>query len=143
MRPHHVHVEHTFTQPVERVFAFLAEHENLGAIFSPLRVERIADGQTERNGVGSARRLSMFGLLPFVETVAAVVPNERIVYNITKGGPMKDHEGVMTFSSRPGGGSHLDYRIRFASAIPGLAAVVARAVKRSIVQGLKKVDRVA
>ena len=143
MRAHHVHVEHTFAQPVERVFAFLAEHENLGAIFSPLRVERERDGHTERNGVGSARRLSLFGLLPFVETVAAVVPNERIVYNITKGGPMKDHEGVMTFSSTPNGGSRLDYRIRFASAVPGLAAIMQRAVTRSIVQGLKKVDKAA
>ena len=143
MRAHHVHVEHTFTQPVERVFAFLAEHENLGAIFSPLRVERERDGQTERNGVGSARRLSFFGLMPFVETVAAVVPNERIVYNITKGGPMKDHEGVMAFSTTPSGGSHLDYRIRFASAVPGLAAIVSRAVKRSIVAGLKKVYKLA
>lgn len=143
MRAHHVHVEHTFTQPVERVFAFLAEHENLGSIFSPLRVERANDGQTERNGVGSARRLSFFGLMPFIETVTAVVPNERIVYTITKGGPMKNHEGVMAFSSTSGGGSHLDYRIRFGSAVPGLAAVVARAVKRSIVAGLKKVDRAA
>jgi hypothetical protein len=143
MRAHHVHVEHDFTQPVERVFAFLAEHENLGAIFSPLRVERACDGQTERNGVGSARRLSVFGLMPFVETVSAVVPNERIVYNITKGGPMKDHEGVMAFSTPPSGGSHLDYRIRFASAVPGLAPIVARAVKRSILQGLKKVDKAA
>lgn len=143
MRLQHVHVQHDFAQPVERVFAFLSEHENLGAIFSPLRVERERDGLSERNGVGSARKLSFFGLLPFVETVTEVVPNERIVYTITKGGPMRDHQGVMAFSSRPGGGSHLDYRIRFGSPVPGLAAIVKRAVTRSIVAGLKKVDRAA
>ncbi len=143
MRLQHVHVEQDFVQPVERVFAFLSEHENLGAIFSPLRVERLRDGSTERNGVGSTRRLSLFGLLPFDETVVEVVPNERIVYTITKGGPMRDHEGRMIFSTRPGGGSHLDYRIRFGSPVPGLAAIVKRAVTRSIAEGLKKVDRSA
>ncbi len=53
MRLHHIHVQRDFTQPVERVFAYLAEHENLGAIFKPLRVERVRDGQSARNGVGS------------------------------------------------------------------------------------------
>jgi uncharacterized protein YndB with AHSA1/START domain len=139
MRLQHVHVERDFEQPVERVFAHLAEHEHLTAIFAPLRVERVRDGETERNGVGSCRRLSLFGLLPFEETVTAVVPNERIVYRITKGGPMRDHEGTMTFSPRPDGGSHLDYRIRFGSAVPGLAPVVKRAVTRSIATGLRRV----
>ncbi|MGB2712295.1 MAG: SRPBCC family protein [Conexibacter sp.] len=143
MRLQHVHVQQDFAQPVERVYAYLSEHENLGVIFKPLRVVRVRDGQTERNGVGSTRRLSFFGLMPFDETVTAVLPNERIVYTITKGGPMKDHEGVMAFSARPDGGSHLDYRIRFASAVPGLAAIVKRAVTRSITAGLKKVDRAA
>jgi hypothetical protein len=143
MRLRHVHVTHDFTQPVERVFAFLAEHENLGAIFSPLRVKRVRDGATERNGVGSTRRLSLFGLLPFDETVTAVIPNERIVYTITQGGPMRDHEGVMAFSAGQNGGSRLDYSIRFSSPVPGLAAIVKRAVTRSITAGLKQVDRAA
>jgi uncharacterized protein YndB with AHSA1/START domain len=136
----HVHVRHDFAQPVERVFAYLSEHENLGVIFSPLRVARVRDGATERNGVGSTRRLSLFGLLPFDETVTAVVPNERIVYTITTGGPMRDHEGVMAFAARPEGGSSLDYRIQFSSPVPGLAAIVKRAVTRSITVGLRKVD---
>jgi uncharacterized protein YndB with AHSA1/START domain len=143
MRLQHVHVTHTFAQPVERVFAFLSEHENLGAIFSPLQVKRVRDGATERNGVGSTRRLSLFGLLPFDETVTEVVPDERIVYTITNGGPMRDHEGVMAFSAGPNGGSRLDYRIRFSSPVPGLAAIVKRAVTRSITAGLKQVDRSA
>jgi uncharacterized protein YndB with AHSA1/START domain len=142
MRAHHVHVEHDFALPVERAFAFLAEHENLGVIF-PTRVERVRDGETERNGVGSCRRLSFSGLLPFEETVTEVVPNERIVYRITRGTPLRGHEGVMTFSSLPNGGSHLDYRIRLASPVPGLAAIVKRALTRSIADGLAKVDRAA
>lgn len=143
MRLQHVHVQHDFAQPVERIFAYLSEHENLAAIFAPLRVERVRDGETLRNGVGSCRRLSFFGLLPFEETVTAVVVNERIVYTITQGGPMRDHEGVMAFSSTPAGGSRLDYRIHFGAAVPGLAAIAKRAVTRSITAGLRKVERAA
>jgi uncharacterized protein YndB with AHSA1/START domain len=140
MRLRHVHVIHEFQAPVERVFAYLAEHENLEALFGT-RIERVRDGDTERNGVGSCRRLSFNGLLPFEETVTEAVPNERIVYRITKGTPMRDHEGVMAFSSANGGGSRLDYRIRFGSAVPFLAVTLARVLHGRIAGGLRKLDR--
>lgn len=136
----HVHVTQDFGAPVERVFAYLAEHENLAALFGT-RVERVRDGETERNGVGSCRRLSFNGLLPFEETVTGFAPNERIVYRITKGTPMRDHEGTMAFSATPGGGTHLDYRIRFGSAVPGLAPLIARVLHGRIAAGLRKLDR--
>ncbi|HET6448187.1 MAG TPA: SRPBCC family protein [Conexibacter sp.] len=140
MRLSHVHVTHDFRAPVERVFAYLAEHENLAQLFGT-RIERMSDGTTERNGVGSCRRLSFWGLLPFEETVTELVRNERIVYRITKGSPMRDHEGLMAFSPTSGGGTRLDYRIQFGSAVPGLAAVVARALHGNIARGLRKLDR--
>jgi uncharacterized protein YndB with AHSA1/START domain len=140
MRLHHVHVTHDFSAPVERVFAYLSEHENLSPLFG-IRVERVRDGATERNGVGSCRRLSFFGLLPFEETVSDVVPNERIVYHITKGSPMRDHEGVMVFSAGPNGGTHLDYRIRLGAPVPGLAFVISRVVASRVAGGLRKLDR--
>lgn len=136
----HVHVTHDFRAPVERVFAYLAEHENLGALFGT-RIERVRDGETERNGVGSCRRLSFHGLLPFEETVTEMVPDERIAYRITKGSPMRDHEGTMAFASTADGGTLLDYRIRFGSAVPGLAPVVARVLHGNIARGLRKLDR--
>jgi uncharacterized protein YndB with AHSA1/START domain len=136
----HVHVTHDFRAPVERVFAYLAEHENLATLFGT-RIERVRDGETERNGVGSCRRLSFYGLLPFEETVTELVPDERIVYRITKGSPMRDHEGTMAFTSAGNGGTHLDYRIRFGSAVPGLAPVVAGALHGNIARGLRKLDR--
>jgi len=136
----HVHVTHDFRAPVERVFAYLAEHENLATLFGT-RVERVRDGETERNGVGSCRRLSFWGLLPFEETVTAFAPNERIVYRITKGSPMRDHEGVMAFAANGDGGAHLDYRIQLGSPVPGLAAVVARVLDANIARGLRTLDR--
>jgi uncharacterized protein YndB with AHSA1/START domain len=140
MRLHHVHVTHDFSAPPERVYAYLAEHENLSALFG-IRVERVRDGETERNGVGSCRRLSFFGALPFEETVTEVVPNERIVYRITRGSPMRGHEGVMAFSPTAGGGTHLDYRIKLGSVVPGLALAISRVLTGRIAGGLRKLDR--
>ncbi len=140
MRLSHVHVTHDFSAPVERVFAYLAEHENLEALFGT-RIERVRDGDTERNGVGSCRRLSFNGLLPFEETVTEVVPDERIVYRITKGSPMRGHQGTMDFAPTSGGGTHLDYRIRLGSAVPGLAPLIAKVLHGRIAAGLRKLDR--
>mgnify|MGYP000321257880 CR=1 FL=1 len=134
-----VHVTHDFSAPVERVYEYLAEHEHLGALFG-VRVERVRDGDVDRNGVGSVRRLSFAGLLPFEETVTAAEPNERIEYEVTKGSPLRNHSGVMVFSSTPTG-SHLDYTIRFDAAVPGVAAIVATALRRSIPRGLAKAER--
>jgi uncharacterized protein YndB with AHSA1/START domain len=138
-RVQQVLVERDFSQPAERVFAYLSEHENLGVIF-PTRVERVRDGENgERNGVGSVRRLSFRGLMPFEETVTGMEPNRRIEYRITKGTPLRGHRGEMLFSERDGGGSHLRYEIVLGSAVPGVARIVASSLRRSIAKGLDKV----
>jgi uncharacterized protein YndB with AHSA1/START domain len=140
MRAHHVKVEHRFTKPPERVFAYLAEHENLADLFGA-KVTRLRDGEGgERNGVGSVRRLQIGPAPPFEETVTEFVQPERIVYKITKGSPLRGHVGVMTFAP-DGGGTRFDYDIRLASLIPGLAALVRLSLTRSINQGLPKVEQ--
>jgi uncharacterized protein YndB with AHSA1/START domain len=138
-RVQQVLIERDFDQPVDRLFDYLSEHENLGVIF-PMRVERVRDGQNgARNGVGSVRRLSMRGLMPFEETVTSVEPNRRIEYRITKGTPLRGHRGEMLFSERDGGGSHLRYEIVFGAAVPGIDRVVAASLRRSIAKGLDTV----
>jgi hypothetical protein len=136
-------VEQDFTVPVERSFAFLSEHENLTALF-PAKIKRLKDGDDgTRNGVGSVRQLRIAILPPFEETKTKVVENELVEYRITKGSPLKGHEGRMTFTSLPNGGSHLKYEIQFGSKIPGLDVIVAKALTRDITKGLAKVDRLA
>jgi len=142
MREHWVHVEQDFELPVERVYPFLSEHENLGPLFGA-KITRIRDGETERNGVGSARLVKV-GPAPAVEeTVTKVIPNELIEYRITHGGPMRNHIGIMKFTALPGTGSHLDYRIRVSTRIPGLASVLTAVLSKNIAKGLKTVDRSA
>jgi uncharacterized protein YndB with AHSA1/START domain len=141
MRAHHVHVEHDFAKPPERVFSYLAEHENLAEVFGA-KVTRLRDGEDgQRNGVGSVRQLRIGPLPPFEETVTEFVPAERIVYRITKGSPLRDHLGVMEFAPAPGGGTRFVYDIRLGAPIPGLALLVRAALTRSITRSLGKVDR--
>jgi uncharacterized protein YndB with AHSA1/START domain len=133
-----IDITHEFTAPVDRVFDHLAEHENLGPIFG-IRVERAKDGNTDRNGVGSVRRLSLNGLMPFEETVTDFRPNELIEYTITKGTPIKDHLGTMRFSATAGGGTSLHYVIDI-DGPPVITPLVAMQLRRSIAGGLKKVN---
>ncbi|MEA2146484.1 MAG: hypothetical protein QOG59_2071 [Solirubrobacteraceae bacterium] len=132
-----VHVTQEFRQPVEDVFAYLGEHENLGPLFGA-KITRVRDGSDgTRNGTGSARELRIGPLPRFVETNVEVVPNELIRYRITQGGVLKDHEGVMRFS-RQGGGSRLDYTIQFDGKAPGLGPVVKVGLTRSISKALHR-----
>ncbi len=135
-----MHVEHDFAKPPQRIFAYLAEHENLAEVFGS-KVTRLRDGEAgERNGVGSLRQLRIGPLPPFEETVTEFVPAERIVYRITKGSPLRGHVGVMSFAPAAGG-TRFVYDIRLASPVPGLALLVRAALTRSITQALAKVER--
>ena len=133
-----IKIDHDFSLPVERVYAYLAEHENLEALFGA-KVARVRDGDTSRNGTGSVRQLRIGILPPFEETVIVAVPNERIDYKITKGSPLRNHHGSMIFASN-GAGSHLQYSIEFGAVLPGLDRVIKAGLERTIRRGLKTVD---
>jgi uncharacterized protein YndB with AHSA1/START domain len=132
-----VHVTQDFPRPVEQVFAYLAEHENLAPVFGT-KIRRINDGTDgSRNGTGSAREMRVGPLPPFVETNVEVVPNELIRYRITKGGILKDHEGALRFTSR-GDGSHLDWTITFDGKAPGIGPFVKSKLTRDVSRAMRK-----
>jgi uncharacterized protein YndB with AHSA1/START domain len=132
-----VHVIQDFPQPVEQVFSYLGEPENLEPLFGA-KIKRLTDGEDgTRNGVGASRELRVGPLPGFVETNTEVVPNELIRYRITKGGVLRDHEGVMRFS-RNGGGSQVDYTIVFDGKAPGIGPLVKTMLTRSISKGLRR-----
>lgn len=142
MRARHVHIEHDFDKPPERIFAHLAEHENLAEVFGA-KVTRLRDGDDHRNGVGSVRRLQIGPLPPFEETVTEFVPSQRIVYRITKGSPLRGHVGTMSFEPTGAGGTRFVYDIRIASPIPGIAPIVHASLTRSIARSLAGVQAAA
>ena len=136
-----VRVQHEFQAAPGAVYEYFAEHENMATVFSPARVVRVRDGETERNGVGSVRRLSFAGLLPFEETVTKAVPGELIEYRITKGTPLRHHLGTMRFAPAGEGGTRLDYSIELDAAAPGLARAVAAVLRSRVAAGLQRADR--
>ncbi len=139
----HLRFSQDYTLPVERVFDFVSEHENLSVLF-PGTVKRVRDGEDgTRNGVGSTRAIGIGPGPKIIETNTVVVPNERIEYKITGGPPVKHHHGTMRFSSLPDGGSRLEYDIELDLHVPGSGALVGAALKRSITNGLKKVETLA
>jgi hypothetical protein len=134
-------IDRDFALPAGRIFAHLSEHENLGPLFGA-RVTRVRDGDTDRNGVGSVRRLRIAVLPAFEETVTRVLPDELIEYRITRGSPLRGHRGIMVFTAT-GTGCHLRYTITFSSVVPGLAALVSIALRRNVSRGLQRVDGIA
>lgn len=135
MAQQHIEVVQEFSKPVEEVFAYLADHNNLSKVFG-IPVKRIRDGKGDVNGVGSVRALG-FAPLATEETVVAIEPNELIEYTITKnGGPLQNHYGRMVFS-KTARGSRLEWTITFDS-LPVLGTVVNKVLKTGITRGLGK-----
>lgn len=133
-----IEINRSFPFPVEKLFDFLSDHENLELIFAPARIRRIKDGVDTPNGVGSVRRMRILLAPPFEETVTEVVPNERIAYRISKGSPLKNHQGVMSFSAQPDGGSQLHYVITFQGKLPLVGPLVKAGLQRGIERGLSR-----
>jgi uncharacterized protein YndB with AHSA1/START domain len=136
--PIRVNVTHTYTSDPKTVFEALSEHENLGPVFGA-KITRTRDGDTDRNGVGSSRKLNIGPLPPITETVVVFEPNTNIEYKITRGGfPLKDHYGVQRLTPTADGGTKIDYTIAFNTAIPGMAGLVAKQLTAALSKGLPK-----
>lgn len=134
-----IEITQEFALPVDRVYAFLSEHENLGPLLGA-KITRVRDGDTSRNGVGSVRSVRVGVLPPVQETVTQAVPDELVEYRITHGmTPLRDHRGEMRFAPK-GTGSTLTYVIEFGAVVPGLDKIIALGLVRTIRKGLKTVD---
>lgn len=134
-----VNITQEFNAPVEKVFAILSEHENLNKLFAPAKVTRLSDGQDARNGVGSARKLSIPLTPSFVETNLVYRENELIEYAITSGiAPIKAHRGVMKFTDLGNNRSRLDYTISFKGRVPFIGPIIKLALQNGVSRGLKK-----
>lgn len=133
-----VRFQQFFPAPPAEVFAYFADHENLGRIWAG-RARRIKDGDdpTDPNGLGSVREVKGAGLA-FQETIVVFEPTRRIEYQISRGSPFKNHHGVILFAEAPGGGTELAYSIGFDPKIPGTGAFFARWLRFSWKRGVKR-----
>ncbi|MDO8267147.1 MAG: SRPBCC family protein [Moraxellaceae bacterium] len=137
MSQQRIDVVQEFRKPVEEVFAYLADHNNLTRVFG-IPVKRVRDGQGDVNGVGSVRSMG-FAPLAVEETVVGVVQNQSIDYEITRGGgPLKNHHGRLTFT-KTAGGSRVQWSITFESPLPVVGTVVRQVLKQGLSMGLRKI----
>jgi len=139
LKTQRVYVVQEFDAPIAKVFATLSEHENLSQIFAPAKVTRLNDGKNGvRNGVGSARKLSIPLTPSFIETNQVYIENERIEYAITGGfAPIKEHRGVMKFIDL-GNRTRLEYTIEFKGRVPFIGPIVKAALQDGVTRGLKR-----
>lgn len=136
MKQQRIEIVQEFSKPLAQVFAFLADHNNLGKVFG-VPVKRIRDGVDDVNGVGSVRALG-FAPLATEETVMVLVPNDTIEYTITKnGGPLMNHYGIVKFYEF-GTGSRLHWTITFDS-LPLVGPLMKKILETGIRRGLQKI----
>jgi len=137
MEPYKIHITQDFKHSQAEVFNFFANYDNFNKLF-PFKVIKIKDGSGKNAyGAGSIRKITSMGFITFEETIVVFEPSSRIEYKITKGGPLKNHYGVMKFEDR-NGQCHLDYQISFESKIPSPDFLLNLMVEKPLREGIVK-----
>ena len=136
MAKHTITMTQDFPAPRRTVFAQLTDHNSVGPIMGA-KMQRIVDATGDNpNGLGSVRSVTV-GPASFEETLTAFDPDSLMEYQITKGGPLKNHLGRMQFSDTDGG-CHLDYTITFDARVPMTGGAIAKGLQAGISKGLAK-----
>lgn len=142
MSRQHIEIRQSFNAPVETIFNILTDHESFGKVIAT-KVQRVVDSQDEnKNGVGSVRRIYSSPFPAFEETVITFEPNSLMEYAVSKGSPIKNHNGRMEFSEE-GGKTKLCYFIDFDPRLPFilLGSVLKLAIEKPIRQSLEKLSK--
>ena len=124
--------------PRAAVYAAFTDREGTGKHL-PIQVKLKTEGTTERQGVGAVHTLGM-GPLVVSERITELVPNEKIVYELVSGAPVKSHVGTIEFSDADGG-TNVSYRIDSVPLVPAPDAAVSVAPKQiinTLVAGVRK-----
>lgn len=110
-----VDIHRDFACSCDELFCFLSEHESLGKLFAPAaRFKRLSDGLTGRNTVGSAREITVLGVVKFVETYTKVEPGQCLEYTVSGRAPIKNHLSVMSITP-----THQGCALRYTSSYDG------------------------
>ena len=132
-----VRFEQFFAAPRARVFAYFADHESFGRIWpGRFRRTQVSADPANPNGLGSVREIRSAGLT-FEETITAFESPSRIEYQITQGGPIKNHRGTLLFTEVPGG-TQLEYTIVFDPKLPLTGGLIASILCASWHRGVQR-----
>ena len=137
----YIQEEVTINATAERVWAIVREHERMNE-WTGMKAELLRPGLHERNGVGAVRKLGVLGT-GAEEEVVEYAANERYVYRLLSGAPIRNHRGTVMLIPE-GSATRVRWAVRFEGAVPGsggaLAAVLSRVFRASLVRLKKLVE---
>ncbi|WP_237754966.1 SRPBCC family protein [Nocardia nova] len=87
--------------PRHVVFDVFTDREHSGE-YLPLRTRLVRPGTDSRQGVGAVHFLG-FGRVGVREQIVELVADERMVYKVVAGLPVRSHIGTVEFRDAPGG----------------------------------------
>ena len=139
-------IRETFPVPVEKVFQTMLDHNKMSEwLGKGIQIQRVKDSvdSYRPNGVGSVRRFRPLGLSlgAFEETVISISENKKITYKITKGSPIREHEGNIHLNTIVKQNSHrtsVIWEIVLVGKFPFVAEILKPILYFAISKGLKK-----
>lgn len=134
-----INIRQTVSLPLAATFEKLADHNQLGPLLG-LPCKRVREGEGAVNGLGSVRQLG-FWPIDFDETVTGFEPNTRIDYKITRGSPLRNHRGTVSFAASGDKATVVSWDIEYEMAVPILGSVIKQVLTRGIGKGLDKMGR--
>lgn len=114
----------------EVVFDVLTDHRRYAEITPLRKAELEREGETEPNGVGAIRVLTVVGPPMREEVIAYERPN-RFAYKILSGLPVRDHVGTVELQPS-GAGTEVTYAIKTTPTIPLAGPVFMLGLKKAI-----------
>lgn len=128
-------VDAVYPAPREVVYRFFVEREGIDP-YLPIQVKLTKPGLTETHSVGAQHKFGFGGIGVITEEITELVPNERMVYKIVKGAPVKRHVGTIVFSDAEGGGTKVSYTMESEPSLPVPAKALEFGLRRLISQFL-------
>ncbi|WP_405497435.1 SRPBCC family protein [Nocardia sp. NBC_00511] len=131
-------VDTVLPAPRDVVYKLFTERDSLNA-YLPIKVTLKKPGIGSPSGVGAQYQLGVAGIGPTEETTE-LVPNERMVYRVIAGAPVKRHVGTVTFADAPGG-TRVVYTMESEPSLPIPAQILEpglRALTNALIGGVRK-----
>ena len=126
-----IKVEQSISLDCEQAFGMLADHARLGRLFpGHFRLLTPGEDPAEPNGVGAVRRIRQ-GPVVFEETVTVYEPAYLLGYRVSKGSPIKAHQGLISLVPMARG-CRVDYRINFRPKLPGTGWILKNLIERDV-----------
>lgn len=137
-----LHFERAWSVPPSVAWPYLTIAARMN-LWSEAEVIAQGDGALE-SAVGSHRHvlLRAFGLsLRLHETVVAVTAPHLFCYQVTPGGLLRSHRGVMSLQPAAAG-TRFSWDVEFAAAVPGLSRLMAMRLRPSLERSLDALDAI-